>query len=746
MQKFSRIVALVLAGVMALSLLCIPAFADEAEPAELPALSLDKTELSLAVGESAQLTATTAEEETIITWVSLTTSVAQVDENGVVTGLSEGTATVKAKLEDGTEKNCTVSVYMAFPSYSLREGERVHLETEIEGGTWSSRDEAVARVDENGTVTAVGFGRTYITVSREEEAETGVTTRLSESFSITVGAHVGIDISSWNNEIDWNAVKAQGIEFVMIRAGYGWEHTDRLFYENIEGAIENGFPVGIYFYSYAETAEKAQVEADYCIKLLEPYKDSIVLPVAYDLEEYKSMTGEQLNTVAEVFCTALQDAGYHTMVYANSEFLKKMDLDKLSALGVDYWYAWYPVVPDLSIVRPIVTKNVQSSIWQYSSSCVVQGALASGKTDINVLYMPEYLDISAPTLSARWTNEGAVLRWGGSTYASEYTLYRVGADGKTKELGTYAGTTHTCTDENFTAGTGYYVTMTVCDALGGSYEKTYTSDILYPETAQYEVKVTADAGGTAGGGGAFIVGKTATVTAVAEEGYEFAGWYDENDALLSETAEYSFAVTRSIALRAAFRETAQEPEIDLSFEDVKAEDWFAGAVAYAVQNGLFTGTSDTTFAPMKTMDRSMLATVLYRLAGSPESSNRNKFVDVHKDAWYARAVTWAYNSGIMNGTGEKTFSPETPLTREQLATVLMRYSEKLGLEVPETTAGDLSQFTDGGSVSSFAAEGMRWAVATQLMQGSNRMLMPQKEATRAECATLLMRWLESGEG
>ena len=719
---------------LCLSLLCATAMADETpEQTEPPVVTLNKTSLTLAAGDTALLTASVSDGQAV-TWTSLTTSVASVDAQGRVTALSEGSATIRATTADGSASAiCRLEVYMAFPSYSLRAGEHVSLQTSLGGGvTWSSENDAVASVDSSGRVTANGFGRTYITASNGSG---------SEGFSITVGGHVGIDISSWNGTIDWDALEEQGIEFVIIRAGYGWEHTDARFIENIEGAIAHGMPVGVYFYSYAETAEKARVEAEYCARLLEPYKDYITLPVAYDLEEYSSLSGAQLVEFAEIFCTELQDAGFHTMVYANGSFFSKMDLSSLSAMGVDYWYAWYATVPDLDSIHTIRGTSSQPNIWQYSSSCVVQGALASGKTDINVLYMPEYLSFSAPAVTAESTAAGAQIRWGGSTYASAYTVYRVDASGEPTQIGSFDGTVHSCTDEAFLPGMGYFVTMEISDPIDGTYYRSYTSEAAYPSAARYVVTVSAQEGGTVSGGGSFLVGETATVRASAQEGYVFAGWYNAAGERVSSSAEYSFKVTASAVLTARF--TAEEkPAVE--FADVKPDDWYADAVAYAVENGLFSGTSDTTFSPGDAMTRGMLVTVLYRQAGEPEASNHNKFVDVSADIWYARAVTWAYDNGVVNGTGDKTFSPDEPVTREQIATILMRYSEATGMEVPETTAGDLSIFSDGDTVSAFAQEGMRWAVAAQLLNGNeNGALNPRGNASRAECATILMRWLES---
>ena len=736
MNKIRRVVAVVVAAAMSLSLMCTAAVADQTDTT----ITLNKKTVYLAVGESTQLTATVSDGQGV-DWASLTTSVVQVDEKGRITGLSEGRATVKATAKDGSASaNCSVIVYMAFPSYSMREGDMLPMETDIQNGVWTSADSHIASVDGDGNVTANSFGRTYITV---EEAGSG----RSQSFSITVGGHVGIDISSWNNTIDWQKLKDQGIEFVMIRAGYGWEHTDKRFIENIEGAIAHDMPIGIYFYSYAETAEKAQVEANYCIKLLEPYREHIVLPVAYDLEEYKNMTGAQLTNVAEVFCSALQNAGYHTMVYANSQFLPKMDLTKLSSMGIDYWYAWYQTVPDLSKVRHIVKKNVKPNIWQYSDSCVVQGALASGRTDINVMYMPEYLDISAPPVKVDTSPSGAKITWGGSTYAASYTVHKKTIEGTDEVVGTYQGTVHSCTDQDYVPGTGYYVTMKIRDPLDSRYQATYTSEAIYPQAPEiimYDVKVTAGEGGTVSGSGSFASGKKATVKAAPSEGYSFDGWFDSTGKKCSDQAAYTFTVTESVTLQARFKKI-EKPSTSTGFEDVPDGAWYTEAVQYVVENGLFSGTSDTIFAPQVTMDRAMLVTVLYRQAGSPEASNRNKFVDVSKDAWYARAVTWAYNKGIVTGTGEKTFSPTMALSREQLATILMRYSDIMGMEVPIIAEGDLSVYTDAPEISDYAVKSMEWAVSTQLITGANQKLMPKDGATRAQCATILMRWLESVE-
>ncbi|MBM6927631.1 S-layer homology domain-containing protein, partial [Pseudoflavonifractor phocaeensis] len=144
-----------------------------------------------------------------------------------------------------------------------------------------------------------------------------------------------------------------------------------------------------------------------------------------------------------------------------------------------------------------------------------------------------------------------------------------------------------------------------------------------------------------------------------------------------------------------------------SFTDVRTNNWFAGAVEYVVNNGLFSGVSDTSFAPNEPVTRGMLVTVLWRAAGEP-SASASAFADVPADAWYARAVAWANANGIVQGYDASTFAPDDRITREQLAAIFQRYAGFKGMET--SGRGDLSQFGDTGALSNWAQEGVSWAV------------------------------------
>lgn len=179
------------------------------------------------------------------------------------------------------------------------------------------------------------------------------------------------------------------------------------------------------------------------------------------------------------------------------------------------------------------------------------------------------------------------------------------------------------------------------------------------------------------------------------------------------------------------------------FTDVDRTAWYHEAVDYALTHGLFLGASETTFSPNGGMNRAMLVTVLYRMAGSPQADAAATFSDVPAGQYYARPVAWAAAQGIVLGYPDGTFRPDAPITREQLATFLQRYAAAQGAPAP---GAPLDGFPDAGSVSGYAREAVAWAVAEGLIQGTTLngvlCLAPQAQTTRAQVAAVLMRYLE----
>lgn len=183
------------------------------------------------------------------------------------------------------------------------------------------------------------------------------------------------------------------------------------------------------------------------------------------------------------------------------------------------------------------------------------------------------------------------------------------------------------------------------------------------------------------------------------------------------------------------------PDKAMSFTDVKSNDWYYSSVRYAYDNGLFSGVSHESFGPGDSMDRSMLATVLYSLDGKP-AAGKNGFSDVADGAWYADAVAWAAEHGIVSGVGGGAFAPGGTITREQLAVMLYRYAQYKGYDVSKTA--DLSGYADQDKLSDWAAQAVQWACGSGLMNGrSAAQLAPEGTLTRAEAATMLKAFCEN---
>lgn len=182
----------------------------------------------------------------------------------------------------------------------------------------------------------------------------------------------------------------------------------------------------------------------------------------------------------------------------------------------------------------------------------------------------------------------------------------------------------------------------------------------------------------------------------------------------------------------------------LPFADVAANSWYHDAVAYAYTNGLFNGITNTTFEPETSMSRAMLVTVLWRHDGEKEQGS-NTFEDVRNDYWYTKAIAWASENGVVNGVGHGKFDPDGNITREQIAAILFRYSEKNGIDTSKRVSFD--SFPDASKVSSYAQEAMQWAVAEELVKGSAKggktYLLPGDNATRAQVATIMERFIEN---
>ncbi len=172
----------------------------------------------------------------------------------------------------------------------------------------------------------------------------------------------------------------------------------------------------------------------------------------------------------------------------------------------------------------------------------------------------------------------------------------------------------------------------------------------------------------------------------------------------------------------------------LPFDDLTPGAWYYPELRQALERKLFQGTTDRRFSPKEPMTRAMAVQVLYQLHDAPSAKQSSSFSDVAETAWYYDAVNWGVSNEILSGISEEQFAPNRPITRQELVTLLWRYAD-----CPDADA-DLSAFIDQAQISTYAADAMKWAVETQLLQGSDGALSPKGTASRLEAALLLNRF------
>ena len=222
------------------------------------------------------------------------------------------------------------------------------------------------------------------------------------------------------------------------------------------------------------------------------------------------------------------------------------------------------------------------------------------------------------------------------------------------------------------------------------------------------------------------------------QGHTFNGWYSDRS-LTNQVSEVS--LTKNMTVYAGWR-ADENPDIVVNpFTDVSEKDWFYNDAMFVYKNGLMLGTSKTLFSPHGTVTRGMMATILWRMEGSLAPKDENSFTDVEAGRWYADAITWTTENGIFAGYSKDKFSPDDPITREQLTAIFYRYADYKGYKL--TITGNLDKFEDADKITDYAKMVMQWAVGNGLIKGkSENLLDPQGTATRAEISAMLHRFIE----
>ena len=296
-----------------------------------------------------------------------------------------------------------------------------------------------------------------------------------------------------------------------------------------------------------------------------------------------------------------------------------------------------------------------------------------------------------------------------------------------------SGGTKITTDTVFSANTTVYAHWTYTGGGGGGYNPPVTYYTLRFET----------------GGGSDIPSVQGTYNTYIDltqyvptwRGHTFIGWYSERSLINKVSGVY---LTKDMTVYALWR-VDENPNTGANpFTDVSEKDWFYGDVMFVYENGLMLVTSKTLFSPHGTATRGMMATILWRMEGSPAPKGKNSFTDVEAGKWYADAITWTAENSIFAGYGKDKFGPDDPITREQLAAIFYRYADYKGYDL--TVKGNLDKFKDADKITDYAKTAMQWAVGSGLVKGkSGNLLDPQGTATRAEIAAMLHRFIEKYE-
>lgn len=178
-----------------------------------------------------------------------------------------------------------------------------------------------------------------------------------------------------------------------------------------------------------------------------------------------------------------------------------------------------------------------------------------------------------------------------------------------------------------------------------------------------------------------------------------------------------------------------------NFTDVPYSQWYYSAVNYVYTNNIMSGLSNTVFGAANPVTRGQFAAILYRMQGQPAASNQSKFTDVAPNMYYTKAVNWANEAGIVSGYTATQFAPDASITREQMAVMMFKYAQYLGLDT--TARANIYTFSDANKVSAYATNALSWAIAKGLISGMTpTTLAPQNSATRAECAAIVQRFIQ----
>ena len=620
-------------------------------------VKLDKDNLSLEVGGTATLTATIMPDNATdqnVTWSSDNQNVATVDQNGKVTAVGEGTATITATV-DGESATCSVTVKEAAivpvesvsldkTNLKLTEGETAQLTATVlpetatnRNVTWSSNAPGVATVDSSGKVTAVAPGTATITVTTEDGNKTA-------TCAVTVAAAT---------------VPVTGVTLSQTQASLYCNRTPDTLALTARVAPDN-----------ATNKAMTWTSSDSAVATVD--QNGIVTPVARGTAVITVTTEDGAKTATCTVTVSRYSSGGGSSSSSTS----------LSDRAID----------DIQDARPGDTVEITLRPGRTTLEREVFEELAG--QDIT-------LEIDA--------GDGVLWTVNGLDIPEDTRLHDLDLDVDLGDSGIPATVLNAVTGEIGTvqlslAHDGEFgFTMTLSAPLGRDNADYWANLYWYNErTEELEFQQAAR---------------------IANDGTaEFA---------LDHASQYAIVID----------DRSHEP-VDLPFNDVPESYWAYDAIQYVYGEGLMAGTSGSTFSPEGTTTRGQIVTILWRLSDSPVVNYLMDFDDVDPAAYYAEAIRWATSEGIAGGYGGGVFGPDDPITREQLAVMLHRYAQHEGCDVSIGEDTNILSYADAFTVSGYAVSALQWACGAGIISGTGdgSTLTPQGEATRAQAATVLMRF------
>ena len=736
-KTLSRSLSLLLAVVLAVSL-TLPAAA--ADP-----ITLDRTEATIAPKDSITLTATLSSEyaNKSITWKSSNPTVAEVSntnskkQTATITAKAEGYASITATVTDSANSQqialCKVTVAKSkvtsltidpagpevLPIGKTRtliaKGNYSNGTTGTVDVSWSSNDNAVATVDKKGVVTAVAEGTTTIfALYREGEDNNSA---VSATYQVTVSK------SASTSKDDVLTLAATTVN---TNAG--------LFVESAVKApavtVKNGTTdvTEAYNITYLWTdASKKELGKDATL-LLQPTTQADLLltctvTAASKTDSTQILTGTCTYGVKVYPSTSL--GGVHSVAEGAVTLNKLMDLEnKVSVIdqlvkGDDTGMA-QPIAGLTHVVfdTNTITGSDAGTLSAKNGSEYYASTTADGDHLADVTFTP----LKKGTFAINF------LAYGDKVY---YGRLEVLVDDAAVTPPTPGDDVRQCDSTGFTfAGSDFY---------RNSDTDPVAAVVFGKPSAGHLLRNLSHGIGTADDGDKYYTNSASqgdyhvsTLSYLPDAGY-----------MGQATIPVTYITAAGIETTGVIKVSVSTKTDSAQFKDVTRSNvgtWAADAVDFAYHFGLVSGVSKTEFAPNSPMTRAQLVTVLYRAAGSPSVTVSTNFEDLDVGSYYYSAVVWANVNGIVNGTSDTTFSPDSRLTRQQLAAILYRYARAFGGDT--SYIGNLSHFTDRHQVDSYATTPMIWAVSHEIISGtSDTTLSPLSTATRAQVVVILHRYL-----